>query len=73
MRAVGNILMAIGILWALYGAFITPAMYDKPTSAPQIAQVNSEAIRVSVTGLTIAVAGLGVIAGYEPQEKDASE
>ena len=73
MKSIGYILLTIGVLWALYGAFITPTMYDTPSSAPQIAQVNSEAIRVTVTGLTVAVAGLGLLAGYEPTEESPAE
>ena len=69
MKSLGYVLLTIGVLWALFGAFITPAMYDTPSSAPQVAQVNSEAIRVTVTGLTVAVAGLGLVVGYESKEK----
>jgi len=74
MKTVGNILLAIGVLWALYGAFVTPMMYDLDTaSAPQMAQVNSEAARVGVTGLTLAVTGLGMLIRAKPQRTPADE
>ena len=62
VKAIGMILVFVGFLWALYGSVVTPIMYD-PGSAPQAAQVNSEAARVAAGGLATGVLGVGLMVG----------
>ena len=64
MKAIGFLILFAGLLWALYGAVVTPMMYDTRTaSAPQQAQVNSEATRIASGGLATCLLGVGLIAG----------
>lgn len=71
-KAVGYLILAIGVVWALYGSLWTPRLYDLDgASAMQIAQVASQATRIGVAGLAVAILGIGLIVGAEPAQAGA--
>jgi len=69
MKTIAYLILLAGFALALYGAFAVPMQYDMSrASAPQAAQVNSEAARIAAGGLAVAVLGCGLLIGVHAPE-----
>jgi len=62
MRILAYILILLGLIWALYSTLLSPAMYPlSQASAPQAAQIFSDAARGGVGGVAIMLFGVALL------------